>query len=80
MRVGMMDRGRERVEWEPVLWSTAAWHAFSRLEWRILKHLHAGMDAAWIMEALECRPADITRTANKADRWMDYLGGRRDSI
>lgn len=80
MRAAIADRVRERAEWEPVLWSDTARRAFSPREWRILKHLYAGMDAAWIGETLDCRPADITRTANKADRWMDYLAGRRDSV
>ena len=75
MMIDPSVRCAARPEFEPVLKDYTARRAFSDLEWRIVKHLYAGMDAAWIMDQLACRPHDVTRAWHKALRWADKLTG-----
>lgn len=69
-------RPTERPEYVPVLKSLVAKRSMTTLQWRIIKHLYAGMEEAWICETLGCRIHDITRARHRASRWMEGTDGR----
>ena len=60
---------QEDASYYPVLASLEARRALTVLEWRIIRHLAAGMSDAWICETLACRPGDITRARHQAAPW-----------
>ncbi|AEW04628.1 hypothetical protein Sulac_1128 [Sulfobacillus acidophilus DSM 10332] len=65
-----MATPRERSEYASVLQSMEARQTLTALEWRIIKHLYAGMSDDWICDTLACRLHDITRAKHRARRWM----------
>lgn len=64
------DRATDHPEYLPVLKSVEARQTLTELEWRIVKHLYAGMADGWICDLLGCRAHDITRAKRRAARWM----------
>ena len=66
---GYIER-QEHAEWIPVLTSIAAQQTLSPLEYRILRHLYAGMPWDWICDTLDCRVHDITRAQRRAQAWL----------
>ena len=67
---GGADRPTDQPAYLPVLQSLPARKAVTSLEWRIIKHLYAGMAEEWICDTLGCRIHDITRARHRARPWM----------